>query len=145
VLLLYLFKNDGFEDIDLGAFPPSVGGEAGFEAGFGQEFLPVPVVLDRDLGEQQAAPASLSDDEPVLSDLDEIGIFDLLQGSQDRDLVFEGLKLGGRDRSEAGIFGRRIDGALNDGPVKGIEGLDEADAAAQLAFLFQRDKGAFGG
>ena len=103
---------------------------------------PAPVVFDGDLGQEQAAPAAPGDHQAVLSDLDAFGIIDFYQGREDGDLVFQVFELGRRDRTEPRVFRRGVNGALDDGSVKRIDGFDEADASPQFALFLERDEGA---
>ena len=95
----------GFEHADLGVgVVPGVGGQAGLAAGRGQELLAVEAVLDRDLGQQQAARAAPAHVQTVTADLDLLGAMDEDVRRQHRDL--DGHRRAGRSRRWAGSADR---------------------------------------
>jgi hypothetical protein len=63
----------GSECFDGGASLPAVGGKAGFAAGLLKEGEAIPSVLDRNLGQEQAAAGVEAHDQAVPADLDLFG------------------------------------------------------------------------
>src|SRR5512137_1188567 len=62
---------------------PGVGGKPRLAAGLLQERVPVPAVLRRHLGKEQARAAALADVEPMCADLDLSHVRDLAQRGED--------------------------------------------------------------
>src|SRR5437899_4865200 len=134
---LDLREDLGLELVDPGRrVEPRVGQQARFHASLGQEFGRVPPVLDRDLGEQEAAVRSLRDAQSVhpggdvlrevlrLLHLDELG------RGQDADLHRDAVELLRTQARESRIL-RGPFGAFLDRLDEGEEWLRVADAAAQ--------------
>ncbi len=80
-------KDDGFEDRDLGAFFPGFSVKPGFQAALGQEFFPVPLILDGDLRQEKSSLTSPGYDQSVFSHLDEPGIVDFPDRGEHGDFV----------------------------------------------------------
>jgi len=88
-------EDDGFEDEEFGPPPPGVARQARLERALLEKGDAVPVVLHRDLRQQQAPLAVPLDHETVGPDLDVARVPDLPEGRQDRDLEAQVLELGG--------------------------------------------------
>jgi hypothetical protein len=116
--------------LDERSFAPGVGGESGFPAGLVQEGLAIPVMLDWDLGEQEAAITMHADQKAVASDFDEFRVDGLGRGKNAELNLQMGRFVEGY-RVEAVIFEGGGASGIGDGAVDGTDGQDVSDAAAQ--------------
>jgi len=66
-------ENFGGERLEGGSLLPGVGREAGFAAGLLKEGQAIPAVLDRNLGQEEAAVQAEADHQTMPADLDLIG------------------------------------------------------------------------
>ena len=117
------FSNAFAEDLrgkGLDARPtaPGLGREARFLAGSPKELFAVPIPFQRHLGQQQAAPSTLRDQEAVPADVD---LFrqDIHQRREHGNLQAQFRQFMGTDGLETRVAESRGDGAVSDGLIEG--------------------------
>jgi hypothetical protein len=130
VALLLLSENFRRKALDGCSLAPGVGGESRFAAGLVQEGLAIPVMLDGDLGEEEAAIAMHADQKTMASDLD---IFrgDRLGRRKDAEFNFEVAGFVEGYGVEARVFEGGGASGIGDSAVDRTDGQDVSDAAAQ--------------
>jgi hypothetical protein len=131
LLVRLLFPEDlGGESFYGCSFAPGFGGESRFAAGLVQEGVAIPVMLDWDLGEEEAATAMHADQKAMAADLD---IFrgDWLWRGKDAEFDFQIAGFVNGYGVEAVVFERGRTSGIGDGAVHRTDGQDVSDAAAQ--------------
>jgi hypothetical protein len=140
---------DGFTDdlhregLNPRAALPGGPGKARLLARLLKEALAIPVPFNWDLGQEDAPRRASGYQQPV------VAYFDLVRGNvaergEYGDLDVQVGQLLRNDRMKAGIVQRRRGGAFDHRLVKGLESLNDADAAAQPLYFAQCHESAAG-
>ena len=111
----------------------------GFAAGFAEKLFAIEIVFDGDLREEQAAAVTRNDDQAVAADFDGVDV-DRLGLRQQRDFDLKVTQVGDAHWSEARILQRGAGSTSRDAVAERSFGFDDADAAAQVAVVAQRDE-----
>jgi hypothetical protein len=130
------------ENIDV-CVAPGLGGKLGFAASFGKELLDGEMMLDGDLGEEQAALLAAFDQQTVAANFDLLGTNREGRGEQ-RNFDVQAREFFGTQGREAGILQSGAARATHDAFAEGLAGLDNADAAAQEVGDVKGDENAAG-
>jgi len=125
------------ERLDGCASLPGIGRQAGLAAGLLEEGDAVPVVFDRNLGQEEAAVSGHADEEAVAPNLDCIGGDGLRDGENaEFDLELPGfLEL---DRMEARVVKSGGPGGIGYRAIDGADGKNVANASAKLSVEIER-------
>lgn len=120
--------------------------QSGLDTGFVQELLARPSLLDRDLGEEQAARAERFDDKSIAPDQNvrwEVRPrlhAQRFRRSEDRNLDQESRELPETYRREARVVDGRRNRRLRDRPTERVDREGKADAPAEHPVLFPPER-----
>src|SRR5260221_504607 len=98
-----------------------------------REDLAVPVVLGRNLRQQEAAAGASGDDQSIAAGKDVVDVGDALDGTHHGNLQLDPRPLVRCDRMEAWVAERGVEGAGDDGANHRLARDDGADAASEVA------------
>lgn len=128
------FSGEGFDGCS--SFP-GFGRQAGFAASLLEEGNAVPVVFDRDLGQEQAAISNHADEETVAPYFDGFGS-DELRDRENAEFDLKVASLFERDRAKASVLEGGGSGSVGDGKKHGGDSLNIANASAELPIEIKR-------
>ncbi len=119
--MIFLSKYFGSEGLDLGPGVPCVEVKAGFSASLFEKRDAIPVMLDGDLGQKQAAATGHADEQTVAADFDGVGR-DRLRRRENTQLNLEMWRLVTRDRRKATVFESGGASGIGNRAIDGIDG-----------------------
>ena len=127
------------EGFDGRAILPGVERESGFAAGLLEESDAIPMALDGNLRQKQAAASSHADEQAMASDLDRFGV-DGARRRKNAEFDFEIAGFVEVYGMEASVFKGGGTRGFGDGAIHRVGGEDIADASAELAAKIERGK-----
>jgi len=138
---LFLPEDFSGKCLDRCSFLPGIGWQSRFAAGLLQERDSVPVVLERNLRQKQAAVSGHADDQAVAANLDCFRR-DRFWRRQDAEFDLQFARFVASDPVETGIF--KCGGARGIGycAIYRADGQNVADASTQLAMQIKRTESA---